>query len=142
LNFGDRIALRAFSVRELLKWPPSFELNYEWQSLNHTAADLRVFVHFTNSGGQIAYQQDHWPLNGRVRTAEWAPGDIVRERYVVVLPASVPRGTYDILLGWFDVVTGRRLQITGPRAPYKDDRARVAAVTVGRPPNYGWFTVN
>jgi len=141
LIFGGQIALVGFSVRELLRWPPAFELSYDWQCLRRPATDLRVFVHFTDATGQIAYQQDHWPSNGFSPTSEWKSGDIIRERYVAVLPL-LPSTRYDIMIGWFDLASGRRLAVAGPRAPYKEDRVRVGGVTVVRAPKYGWFSVH
>jgi len=130
VNFGDQIQLRGVSLRPLLNWPASFEVTHYWQCLKTPVAELRVFVHITNSAGETVYQQDHWPQAGRFPTSRWKPGDIVRERYVLALPGSLPAGKYQIRLGWFDPVGGPRLPVLNPGPADRDDRAVVAELDV------------
>lgn len=122
-RFGDQIELRGFAIREILSWPASFEILYQWRCLKQDAADLRVVVHLKNSAGQIAYQLDHRP---RCPTSKWKEGDVVRERSVLVLPETTPEGKYELLLGSHDSFT-------------QDGRVKVAAVTVKAPPKYRWL---
>jgi len=140
VNFGDEIELRGVTLRHLLDWPASFEVTYYWRCLIETSANLRIFVHITNAAGQMAYQQDHWPLGGRLPVREWKNGDIVRERYVVELPGSLPEGEYQLRLGWFDPLRGTRLPVLSPGVSDQEDRAPVATIQVRRRPRYGWFS--
>jgi hypothetical protein len=142
VNFGGQIELTNSSFRKLLDWPSSYRVTYSWKCLKEPAANLRIFVHITNSSGQVVCQQDHWPLGGRFPTPGWKVGDIIRERYVVVLPDSLPEGNYQIRLGWFDPVRGSRLPILDPGASDGEDRLRAADIEVPRPPQYGWFSVD
>ena len=139
VNFGGQIELRGISLRKLLARPASFEVTYYWKCLKEPAASFRIFVHITNAAGQIAYQQDHWPLYGRFPTSRWKAGDIVSERYVVALPDSLPKGRYQIRLGWYDPARGPRLPILTPGASDQEDRARVAEIEVPRARRYHWF---
>jgi hypothetical protein len=66
-------------------------------------------------------------------------GDIIRERYVMVLPDSLPGGKYQIRVGWFDSGGWRRLPIFNSAASNSEDSARVAEIDVHNPPQYGWF---
>jgi 4-amino-4-deoxy-L-arabinose transferase-like glycosyltransferase len=140
VNFANQIEFRGASVRPLLDWPAAFEVVYYWVCLKTPAADLRVFVHVTDSTGQTVYQQDHWPQSGWLPTARWKPGDIVRERYVLALPGSLPAGKYQVRLGWFDPERGPRLAILNPGPADRDDRAVAAELDVPRPPVNGWFS--
>jgi hypothetical protein len=140
VNFADRIELRGVFVRPLLDWPASFEVTYDWRCLKTIAADLRVFVHIANTAGETVYQQDHWPQAGRFPTSRWQPGDIVRERYVIALPGSLPAGMYNVRLGWFDPVRGPRLPVRNPSALDRDDSVAAAEIEVTLPPGNGWFS--
>jgi hypothetical protein len=140
VNFDDQIQFHGGSVRALKSWPISFEVVDYWRCLKPPATDLRVFVEITNSAGQTVAEQEHWPQGGLFPTSKWALGDIIRERYILVLPGSLAAGRYQIRVGWFDPSRGRRLPILSPTASDQADRARVADVGVRPPPRYGWFS--
>jgi len=142
VNFGDRIVWRGVSLRPLADFPASYEAVYYWQCLATPAADLRVFVHLTDSADKIVYQQDHWPQAGWLPTTKWRPGDIVRERYLLTPPATLPEGNYRLWLGWFDpsAPNAPRLPILHARPPNSDDRALAAEIQIPRRPGNGWFT--
>lgn len=101
-----------------------------------------MFVQITNSAGRTIAQQDHWPQAGRFPTSKWTTGDIIRERYVLVLPGSLAAGKYQVRVGWFDPSRGLCLPILNPTASDEADRATVAEVEVRSPPAYGWFSTD
>jgi hypothetical protein len=138
VNFGGQIELLGVSLREVLDWPSSFELISYWQCLKESAGELQIFVLITDSAGHIAYRQEHWPRVERFSTTKWKVGDIIRERYVMVLPESLPGGKYQIRVGSFDPAR-RRLPIFKGAASNLEDTARVAEIDVHDPPRYGWF---
>jgi hypothetical protein len=138
-NFGDQIELSGISLRELLDRPTSVEVTYYWRCIKPIATDLRVFVHITNPAGKIVAQQDHWPLRGNLPTTAWREGDVIRERYVVVLPGSLPSGKYQIRIGWFDPPRGHRLPVLSALVSDGEDRAKVGEIEVRRPTRHAWF---
>jgi|HubBroStandDraft_1064217.scaffolds.fasta_scaffold02345_1 4-amino-4-deoxy-L-arabinose transferase-like glycosyltransferase len=140
VNFADEIQFLGLSLRPLLSWPAVFEVNYYWHCMRTPAEDLRVFVHVTDLDGQTVFGQDHWPQAGRLPTSKWKPGDLVRERYVLALPGSLPAARYQIRLGWFDPVGGARLTVLNPGPADREDRALAAELVVPRPPANGWFS--
>jgi 4-amino-4-deoxy-L-arabinose transferase-like glycosyltransferase len=137
-NFADRIQLRGVTLRPLLDWPPAFEAIYYWQCLETPPPDLRVLVYVSDAGGNIVARQDHWPQAGSLPASKWKPGDIVRERYVLTLPGSLPAGKYRVAVGWFDPVRGTALPVLNPGPADRSDRAAVAELDV--PPGNGWFS--
>jgi hypothetical protein len=142
VNFDDQIQFRGISIRSLQDWPPSFEVIYYWRCLKTPSADLRVLVYITNDAGQSVGRQDHWPQGGLFPTSKWAAGDVIRERYVLVLPGSLAAGKYQMRVGWFDPSRGPRLPILNPTASDEADRAKVAEVDVRPAPSYGWLSPN
>ena len=139
--FNNQIELLGTTQRELLNWPTAFELTYYWQCLKKVDRNLRIFAHITTPEGQTAFGQDHWLMAGHFETSRWNEGEVVRERYVVVLPAGLAAGRYQLRVGWFDPEKGDRLPITSPGASDGEERARVAEIEVRRAPRYGWFSV-
>ena len=140
VNFADQIEFRGVLLRRLLGWPASFEVIYNWRCVKTPAADLRVFVHITNQAGQAVAQQDHWPQAGRFPTTKWRAGDIVRERYVLVLPTSLPPARYQMRIGWFDPLRGSRLPILSSAASDEATGAKIAEIDAPPPPTYGWLS--
>jgi hypothetical protein len=125
-TLAEQIQFRGASVRQLIGWPGCFEVINYWQCLKPLAADLQVTVRITDSAGRVMAQQEHPPQGGWFPTSKWTAGDIVRDRYVLVLPSSLPGGKYQIWVGWFN--------------SDRVDRANIAEIDAPQPPGYGWFS--
>ena len=72
--------------------------------------DYTVFVHLRDqlTGDAIA-QGDGPPVDGWYPTSLWTAGEVVEDEHAVSLPAQVPSGTYDLVVGWYDLGSGARL---------------------------------
>ncbi|MFH1127193.1 MAG: DUF1616 domain-containing protein [archaeon] len=97
----------------------NFEITYYWKSLDTVAIDYTVFVHMTDPAGKIIFQQDHRPPTP---TTKWSKGQIISEKYDVLVPANINDSTYLIRFGLYDQSTGKRMALTGKsirdNAPY------------------------
>jgi hypothetical protein len=142
VNFGGQIELLGVSLRELAQSPTSFELLYFWRCLKESATDLQVIVRVAHPTGEIAYQSTRTPLAGSHSSAKWKLGEIIRERNIVVLPALLPKGMYQICVSWSDPVRAARLAILKSEAKNEQDCAQVGQVEIRQTPNYGWFAAN
>jgi len=129
VRFGDTIELAGVNGAE---WEvakgSAFVMSCVWRSLAPAGRDYQVFVHFVGPGGRVRLQQDHEPVGGAYPTGQWRPGDIVRESFLVVVPPDTPSGTYEVVVGVWDPVTGARLPATGGSAR---DAVTVGGLTVG-----------
>jgi hypothetical protein len=140
MTLGEQIQFRGASLRPLIGWPGCFEVINYWQCLKPLATDLQVSVHITDSARQIVAQLEHRPQGRWFPTSKWTAGDLVRDRYVLVLPGSLPGGKYQIWVGWFDPLRRQHLSILDPTASDKADRAKIAEIDARQPPRYGWFS--
>jgi hypothetical protein len=107
-------------------------LAYYWQALAPAAENLAVFVHFVRDG-EIRFQQDHQPLDGRHPTSRWVAGELVRERARIRLPRTLPAGEYAIEVGLWNPRTGKRLPVETALS-HANDQVRLTTLRVRTAP--------
>lgn len=81
-----------------------------WQALRPLSEDYTVFFHALGPDGERWGQQDTMPQDGRLPTSRWRPGQVIQDRYQLVLGPDAPiGGDYRYLLGLYRWQTGERL---------------------------------
>ena len=89
-----------------------------WQVLAQPQQDYTVFVHLTAPDGFVKAQHDQQPFDGLWPTSRWTAGDVLADRYEIVLDENVQPGEYLLLAGLYEAQTGQRLPLIGEsRAP-------------------------
>jgi hypothetical protein len=80
-------------------------LDYYWRLSARTDQEMRATVFFTDENGLLDSRRGFplwwqgWRLGGGVMsTSEWAPGQVIREEYFVLVPRNVDAGTYNVRL--------------------------------------------
>ncbi len=89
-----------------------------WQSLQPVTTDYQVFVHLLDAQGNKLLQRDGQPVVWLRPTSTWQPGEIIADRYGLLLPATMPAGRYTLAVGLYDPVTGQRLAVSAGPASY------------------------
>ncbi len=84
-------------------------LSLDWQALSSSSEDYSVFVHLVDSEGQVLAQTDGYPANDSRPSSQWVTGERILDEREIDLPADLPAGEYELLLGWYDWRTGDRL---------------------------------
>ncbi|MCS7261130.1 MAG: glycosyltransferase family 39 protein [Anaerolineae bacterium] len=113
-NLGGSVTLVGY---DLTMRPTHLEVVLYWRCDASLPTDYTTFVHLTKMGtAEIVAQVDRPPANGAYPTSLWDVGDVVRDAVTVPLPAELPPGRYDLLVGLYDPVTGRRLAVEDPAA--------------------------
>jgi len=113
VNFGDVIALRGFdiSTREIQPGQ-GIEITLHWQRLGRMNIGYTAFVHLLDEAeSRVWGQQDQPPRAGAYPTDQWLLDEVVSERYRFTVPPDTPAGTYKVEVGWYDLATGRRLEV-------------------------------
>jgi hypothetical protein len=108
--FGDAVLL------EGAQWQvegEDLQVTLRWSALDYVEADYTVFVHLVDpdEADRIVSQGDGPPLEGRWPTLLWLPGVLLDDTHHVPLGATLPPGTYDLLVGLYDPETDRRLAL-------------------------------
>ncbi|MGD2143951.1 MAG: DUF2723 domain-containing protein [Anaerolineae bacterium] len=75
--------------------------------------------------------EDRWTTDSRLLTTDWRPGEVVVERYELVIPFNMPPGAYPLRLGYADLTGGR------PELPLSTGGKTVRLDTITVLPNAG-----
>ncbi|MCS7219886.1 MAG: glycosyltransferase family 39 protein [Anaerolineae bacterium] len=79
-----------------------------WQALSEPDQNYTRFTHLL-ADGQIVAQHDGVPGNGAFPTTSWIAGEIMTDTFELILPATLPSGSYHLVIGFYDPLTGQRL---------------------------------
>lgn len=82
-----------------------------WSPAGPLPADYTVFIHLLDQVGALVTQGDAPPLNGRYPTTFWAEGEYLQDVHIFGLLQDMPSGTYEMVVGLYDPVTGLRLPL-------------------------------
>ncbi len=111
---GGPILLRGWEVGDARPGAP-LPLVLYWQAEAPVAQSYTVFTQLLGetgaSAGVVVAQQDNPPVQGQEPTDTWTPGALVRDPYLLHLPADLPAGRYRLLVGMYDA-QGQRAPIT------------------------------
>lgn len=91
----------------------NFKLTLYWRCETPPPLNYTTFVHIRNGANEIVAQKDQPPLNGAYPTSVWDPGEIVADEITLPLPVVPPAGTYQVVVGLYDIQTGQRLTVPG-----------------------------
>jgi len=142
ITLGEEIQLLGYdlsggkpvlSATEVISLVDSLSFALHWQAIKQPKSNYTVFTQLIGPDGQVWAQQDNQPQSGRYPTTAWAVQDRVVDRYELSLKEGAPPGTYRLLVGMYDLATGRRLAAidqNGSRLP--DDAIDLGEITVER----------
>jgi uncharacterized membrane protein len=82
-----------------------------WQALDEMDVSYTVFTHLLDVDERVWGQADSIPLCGEAPTTSWLPGEIITDRYEIVVDPEAPPGAFVIEIGMYDATTGERLPI-------------------------------
>ena len=108
---ANRLAM-TLSIAEAKQIAPRrLELMYQWEIERPPTGDWGIFVHFTDSAGQIKFQGDYRPP---APTSKWTAGTVKHGPFAVNVPAGLT-GTFDIRAGLWKQGDGIRATLRGTR---------------------------
>ncbi len=105
----DEVGLLGYSIDNQDLSPGSvLKGTLEWQALKRLDRDYTVFVQLVGGNGLIS-QYDSYPQKGAYPTSFWDVGEIVDDRFDLELRANTPDGSYDLIVGMYDLASEHRL---------------------------------
>jgi len=88
----------------------AYLINLQWQATELLNRDYTVFIHLRNrAGDQNLAQADGPPLDGWYPTSWWTTEEIVTDTHQILVPADIPAGRYQMVVGWYDAATHEKL---------------------------------
>lgn len=98
-------------------------LAIEWEALDGIEARYKVFVHLLDGNGQLVAQRDAEPVGNLKPTDGWQSGEIVLDQHGLLIPASLPPGEYELMMGLYEVLGSNSRLLIGT------DKADVKSIT-------------
>lgn len=132
-NFANQMSILGFEMAPAgsVAAGQDLTLSLYWQAEATVGQDYQAFVHLADETGRPLAQKDG-PAGGSVYpTSKWVKGEVVLEERVVPVPADMPPGEYQILLGVYDLQTLQRLPVVSGAG---GDSVRLGTVTVDPAP--------
>lgn len=87
-------------------------VEFYWQALEQVDRNFTVFVQVLNDQMQVVAQKDSEPNNGQYPTSIWQPGEVVKDTYLLLLPADLPPGQYALIVGMYEWPSLQRLPVS------------------------------
>jgi hypothetical protein len=129
-SFDNSLALVAIEPVELESATPgeSLVLRLFWRAMAPVSDDYTVFLHVVDASGQVVAQGDGPPVSGQYPTSVWSTGELIADDRQIPLPAELPPGEYQLLVGLYRPSDGQRLLVTSQ--PGSPDAAPLGSVLV------------
>jgi 4-amino-4-deoxy-L-arabinose transferase-like glycosyltransferase len=107
----DSAALLGYDIDERYAAPGGvLFVTLYWRSDSGLVFPYKVFAHM-EGGGTAWAQSDDVPACGNAPTFDWKAGEQVVDRHAIFLPANMPAGTYEVLVGLYEERTGQRMDL-------------------------------
>ena len=134
-NFDSRILLEKARAKPTVVHPgQAIYVTLYWRALQPVDECYTVFVHVIDSSNRIWGQKDFTPLGGSYPTFLWIPkwleGQVIDDRYIVVLDPQTPPGEYWIEVGMYGITTTKRVPIFDQELNLTGDRVIVGSIRV------------
>lgn len=130
VDFNRQIRLTGYHVSQPAGPGGTLNVMLRWRADAPIDNDFTVFVQLVDADNAILAQGDGKPQGGFYPTPFWQPGERITDAYTISLPAEIPPGRYDILLGFYEADSGARLQILDEAGQFKADHFAISGVEV------------
>ncbi len=134
-NFDSKILLEKARTKPTVVRPgEAIYVTLYWRTLQPIDECYTIFVHVIDSSNRIWGQKDFTPLGGSYPTFLWIPkwleGQVIDDRYIVILDPQTPPGEYWIEVGMYGIATTRRLPIFDKELNLTGDRVILGSIYV------------
>jgi len=138
-DFADGVRLLGYDLKTpTLRPDDTLYLTLYWQARAPVEHRYKVFTHLlgevfnAQSGNFLWGQQDNEPVNGSRMTSTWRVGEVVVDRYAILLDAQAPAGRYAVEIGLYDPATGDRLSVLDEQGQAMADHVLLTDLAVER----------
>jgi len=130
-NFGGLVEFLGYDLESTGFSPGEVvPLTLYWRALEQMDTSYTVFTHLTDEDNRIWGQQDNPPKEGQHPTTLWIKGEVVTDRYSIIVDPNAPSGQYAVEIGLYNAATGVRLPVLDEKGETVDDRVLLRKVWV------------
>ena len=130
-NFGGAVEFLGYDLESTGFSPGEVvPLTLYWRALGQMDTSYTVFTHLIDEDNRIWGQQDNLPQEGEHPTTLWIKGEVVTDRYSIIVNPDTPSGQYIIEIGLYNAETGVRLPVLDEKGETVDDRVLLRKVWV------------
>jgi 4-amino-4-deoxy-L-arabinose transferase-like glycosyltransferase len=135
IHFTNGAQLVAYATNANVVHPgDTLALTLIWQADHPIAQRYTVFTHVLDGNNKVVAQHDGEPAGGVRPTTTWQPGERIEDHHGLVLPATLPLGTYTIEVGLYIPQTGQRAVTVGSAGQPAVDHILPGKITVKAAP--------
>ncbi len=115
MRFGEELALRGYTLEEPARWDHAVGLTLTWEVLQRPAQYYALYIHVLDEAGHRVGQGDAWMTDASLRpTVDWEAGALAQEDVALDLLPGLAPGTYRLLMGVYDRLSGAPLLAKAP----------------------------
>jgi hypothetical protein len=100
---GDPFTFLGYDVSQRVLNPgQSAHVSLYWQTMARPDKDYLVSTYLVDEGGKVWPQSSRQALDGDYPTSLWKAGQVVRDRFELVVDPETPRAVYELRVGLYD----------------------------------------
>jgi hypothetical protein len=127
-NFDDKMELMGCDLGpQAAERGQAVHIVLYWQALAQPTEDYLYSIVITDEAGHVLDEVFHEPVDGLYPTSLWSKGQVVRDRFDIILNESLPEGRHRLSVGLWDPSSESHLRLTGLGEEY----VRLGKVYVG-----------
>ena len=101
-----------------------------WQTESPINIRYKVFAQLLSDDDTLIAQSDTFPAAGERPTTGWLPGEIITDPHSLPLSSDTPPGTYRLIAGMYNPLTGERLPVLDDNGNLLTDAILVAELSL------------
>jgi 4-amino-4-deoxy-L-arabinose transferase-like glycosyltransferase len=126
-NFDEKVMLLGCDLEPVhASAGDAVHISLYWQALAEPTEDYLVSVLMTDEAGNELFEVLRTPVDGEYPTSLWSAGQVVRDRFGLIVDPSIPVGRHRLWARLYDPSTQAYLTLTDS----EEDRVRVGKVWV------------
>jgi len=96
--FGGQLELTGYHLPKTVAPRGNLATTLYWRADRPIEQDVTVSVQLLDPTGHLVAQDDAEPAQGQAPTSTWPRGVVIVDTHTVALPASLPRGVYQVIV--------------------------------------------
>lgn len=109
---GDSLTFLGYDVSQRALNPgQSVHVSLYWQAMVKPESDYLVSTYLVDEGGKVWPQSGRQALDGDYPTSLWEAGQVVRDRFDLMIDPETPRAVYELRVGLYDEETKSYLPV-------------------------------